>query len=38
MIENSFNKSFNAILVAVNRNNDNFEVENSMNELESLVE
>lgn len=38
MLENSFNKSFNAILVAVNRNNDNYEVENSMNELESLVE
>lgn len=38
MIENSFNKSFNAIIVAVNRNNDNYEVENSMNELESLVE
>ena len=38
MIENSFNKSFNAILVAVNRNNDNYEVGNSMNELESLVE
>ena len=38
MIENSFYKSFNAILVAVNRNSDNYEVENSMNELESLVE
>lgn len=38
MLENSFNKSFNAILVAVNRNSDNYEVENSMNELESLVE
>lgn len=38
MLENSFNKSFSAILVAVNRNNDNYEVENSMNELESLVE
>ena len=38
MLENSFNKSFNAILVAVNRNSDNCEVENSMNELESLVE
>lgn len=38
MLENSFNKSFNAILVAVNRNSDDYEVENSMNELESLVE
>lgn len=38
MIENSFDKSFSAILVAVNRKNDNYEVENSMNELESLVE
>ena len=38
MLENSFNKSFNAILVTVNRNSDNYEVENSMNELESLVE
>lgn len=38
MLENSFNKSFSVILVAVNRNNDNYEVENSMNELESLAE
>ena len=38
MLENSFSKSFNAILVAVNSKNDNYEVENSMNELESLVE
>lgn len=38
MLENSFNKSFNAVLVAVNRNSDDYEVENSMNELESLVE
>ena len=38
MLENSFNKSFNAILVGVNRNNDSYEIENSMNELASLVE
>ena len=38
MLENSFNKSFNAILVGVNRNNDSYEIENSMNELVNLVE